>query len=75
MSLNILSPHYLIAKPRRFSYIIDNTGGVFTANCKNVEAELLPVGVDVVNRVRFPQDAIDNYWFRRLHTLYHILSM
>ena len=42
-------PHYLITKPRRFSYIVDHAGGVLTANCKNIEAELLPVGVDVVN--------------------------
>lgn len=60
-------PHYLITKPRRFSYIIDHTGGVLPANCKNVEAKLLPVGVDVVNRVWFPQDAVDNYWLRRFH--------
>lgn len=63
----ILSPHYLITEPRRFSYIVDHTGSVLTANCKNVEAEPLPVGVDVVNRVGFPQDAIDNYWLRCFH--------
>ena len=63
----ILSPHYLVTKPRCFSYIVDHTRGVLSANCKNVEAELLPVGVDVVNRVWFPQDAIDNYWLRRFH--------
>ena len=63
----ILSPHYLITKPRRFSYIVYHTSGVLSANCKNVEAKLLPVGVDVVNRVGLPQDAVDNYWFRRFH--------
>ena len=62
------SPHYLATQPRRFSYIVYHTGGVLTANCKNVEAELLPVGVDVANRVGFPQDTINNYWFRRFHT-------
>ena len=63
----MLSPHYLIAKPRRFSYIVYYTRSVLTANRKNVETELLPIGVDVVNRVRFPQDAIDNYRLRRAH--------
>ena len=61
------SPHYLITKPRRFSYIVYYTRSVLAANRKNVEAKLLPVGVDVVNRVGFPQDAVDNYWLRRFH--------